>query len=118
MDDTVDRQLLRRETISYLGKLPDAIEKNPEMALASTCITVGNFLKWIAPILEERNQPVFPGLATQPPSLSETGEKMRQIGLELWDRPLPKPFWFEEISALKAALARIENAVGKNGRGK
>jgi hypothetical protein len=118
MDATIDRQLLRRETITYLGKLPDSIEKNPEMALASTCITIGNFLKWIAPILEERNQPIFPGLTNQPPSLSETGEKMRQIGLELWDKPVPKPSWFEEISSLKTTLARIENSLGKNGRGK
>jgi hypothetical protein len=107
MDDH-QKITLRREITTYLGGLPQEIQNNPDRALATVLISVGNFLGWIGPILEKELPPVCPELAEQAQSISGLAKQFRAVGLANWDKkPKKTPLDFD-ISAIKTQLVNLE----------
>lgn len=99
---------MRREINTYLGGLPQEIQKNPDRALATVCISVGNLLGWIGPILEKHAPPVYPELGEQPQSLAALGKQFRAVGLDNWDKkPKKTPLDFD-ITTIKTKLVEID----------
>lgn len=81
-----DRLSLKWEILIHLSDFPEKIvkAKNPEMAYLA--ITLGNCLRSIAHLIEDRQGDLFrPNIEDTATSVSILAAQLRQAGLETWD---------------------------------
>lgn len=102
---------VRRELLSYLATYPQSLRQHtpPSRALAELCLSLGNVLLWIHPLIapdeSKREQP----LGEHPDTLWSLGKQFRAVGQELWDAERPPATTDNgEVEKLRARFDSLE----------
>jgi hypothetical protein len=113
-DPVHDLATVRKEILAYCEPLPKIIKAHGPASLGCVALSVGKCFAWIGPIVDQYflRQPL-PGVHC--PTVSQLGEDLRLIGLDLMDaRNGDKGELARMISTLRAQLALLEK-IAKEG---
>ena len=106
-DPALELATVRSEILSYCEPLPKIIKAHGPASLGCVALSVGKCFNWIGPIVDgySLTQPL-PGVHV--PTVSELGEQLRLIGLDLMNGRNGDGELSRMIKTLKAQLSLLE----------